>query len=204
MKIFISLIIISSSFFHALSQEIKYNEISDILGNRYSIKQSKLKKYSADSSVSFSYDNFNLGNISFVDVSNPYKVLLFYKNFNTVIILDDKLSKLDSRNFNFTVNNICWNYDGNFLIYHYNTGFFYIFDPITKKIISSKPFSTQNIPELLFEQNNKIILVSKNEIYILNIFFNIQKIIKESAKSYSILKGEIFLYDCSKKRIMTD
>ncbi len=201
MKIFFTLLLFSALSSVALTQEIKCNDISDILGNSYSLNKSSLKKTSANTYVNFSYDNFNLGNISSVDISNPYKIILFYKNFNKVIILDDKLSKIDSRNFNFSVNNICWNFDGNLLIYDYSVGFFFIFNLINEKIISSTPFYTALPPLFLFEQNNNIFMVGNSDIYIFDNFLNLQNKIKKSAKTCSITKGKVSLFDSLGKQI---
>lgn len=48
-----------------------------------------------------SYNSVNLGEITSVNILNPFKIILFYKEFNTVIILDNKLSELTNP-INFT------------------------------------------------------------------------------------------------------
>jgi len=45
----------------------------------------------------FSFSNVDLGEISQVDASNPFKILLFYKDFNSVIILDNNMNELSQR-----------------------------------------------------------------------------------------------------------
>jgi hypothetical protein len=49
----------------------------------------------------FSFSNVDLGTITSVDVSNPFKILLLYRDFNSVIILDNNLNEL-SRRLDFT------------------------------------------------------------------------------------------------------
>ena len=42
----------------------------------------------------WSYQNVNLGKLSSVDIGNPFKIILFYRDYNTVIILDNNLNEL--------------------------------------------------------------------------------------------------------------
>jgi hypothetical protein len=45
----------------------------------------------------FSFSNVELGEISQVDTGNPFKILLFYRDFNSVILLDNNLNELSQR-----------------------------------------------------------------------------------------------------------
>ncbi len=42
----------------------------------------------------FTYSNINLGKLSSVNIQNPFKVILFYSDFNAAIILDNNLNEL--------------------------------------------------------------------------------------------------------------
>jgi len=53
-----------------------------------------LRKYNKDGQVLFEYNNRNLGTLQHCDASDPFGVLLFYPEFNTVIILDRTLNPL--------------------------------------------------------------------------------------------------------------
>ena len=48
------------------------------------------------------YNNLQLGELSSVNTFNPLKINLFYKNFNTVIILDNRLAEIYKVDFNTT------------------------------------------------------------------------------------------------------
>ncbi len=65
---------------------------ADDLENIFYIKNNVLYRQSQEELLS--YNNFNLGDITSVNIQNPFKIILFYKEFNTVIILDNKLSEL--------------------------------------------------------------------------------------------------------------
>ncbi|NNC70799.1 MAG: hypothetical protein HKN90_08275 [Flavobacteriaceae bacterium] len=45
----------------------------------------------------YSYTNTQLGPIASVDVTNPLKILVFYRDFNTIMILDNRLNELTDR-----------------------------------------------------------------------------------------------------------
>lgn len=68
---------------------------ADELGNLFYLTDQVL--YRKSGNRVFSFSNFDLGEISQVDVSNPFKILLFYKDFNSVIILDNNLNELSER-----------------------------------------------------------------------------------------------------------
>jgi hypothetical protein len=65
---------------------------SDILGNFYVVQKKALTKYDEKGNILNTYDNKNLGDITSVDVSDPLKILVYYKDFNQVVFLDNTLS----------------------------------------------------------------------------------------------------------------
>lgn len=56
--------------------------------------------YKREANQSYDYSNVQLGSITSADAFNPLKVNLFYKNFNTVVILDNRLSEIYKIDFN--------------------------------------------------------------------------------------------------------
>jgi len=95
----------------------------DNLDNVYVITSTdQLKKYNSNGDSLAVFNNVkNFGKVSMVDVSNPLKVLLYYKDFSTIVILDRLLairSTIDLRQQNiFQVNAIGQSYDNNIWIY---------------------------------------------------------------------------------------
>lgn len=55
--------------------------------------------YKKVDTILLQYQNLNLGKISFVDILNPLKVVLFYEEFNSVIILDNQLNEIQKIEF---------------------------------------------------------------------------------------------------------
>lgn len=66
---------------------------TDRLGNLYIIKNNNLWKYSSDGDSISSYNTVQFGPISFVDATDPYKILVFYKNYGILQFLDNFLSE---------------------------------------------------------------------------------------------------------------
>jgi hypothetical protein len=95
----------------------------DNLDNVYVLTSTdQLKKYNAAGDSLAVFNNVRkYGKISTVDVSNPLKVLLYYKGFSTIVVLDRLLTVLntiDLRRQNiFQVNAIGQSYDNNIWLF---------------------------------------------------------------------------------------
>ncbi len=72
----------------------------DNFGASYTIKDNILIK--KQDKKSWQYTNFQMGDITSVDILNPLKITLFYEDFNTVIILDNTLNEIKRIDFNVT------------------------------------------------------------------------------------------------------
>jgi len=72
---------------------------ADNLGNVYLITtQNALEKYAPDGRLLTRYSNNRLGQAAWLDVSNPQKVLAWYADFRTVVVLDRSLTVLGELN----------------------------------------------------------------------------------------------------------
>ena len=67
------------------------------MGNLYYLKDNVF--YSKNRKESWQYKNVSLGKPTKIDIQNPLKIMLFYENFNTVIILDNQLNETQKINF---------------------------------------------------------------------------------------------------------
>ncbi len=70
----------------------------DVLGYDYFSKNNVL--YKQKKSEKWEYKNLSLGTINSVDFINPLKILVFYKDFNTAILLDNQLSEISEIRLN--------------------------------------------------------------------------------------------------------
>lgn len=95
----------------------------DNLDNIYLITSTnQLKKFTGNGdSVGVFNDVKRYGTVSSIDVTNPLKILLYYKNFATVVVLDRFLNIRNTINFRkkniFSVQSITTSYDNNIWIF---------------------------------------------------------------------------------------
>jgi hypothetical protein len=69
----------------------------DSFGFYYTIKNNIFSKIGTRDTLE--YKNISLGKITKVDLQNPLKIVLFYENFNTAIILDNQMNETQKINF---------------------------------------------------------------------------------------------------------
>lgn len=83
-----------------ISTDIELQSIVDIdnFGILYLIDNNQFQKIDKDKVIT--YSNVQLGRISSANVFNPLKINLFYKDFNTAIILDNRLAEIYKIDFN--------------------------------------------------------------------------------------------------------
>lgn len=72
----------------------------DNFGTEYYVTNNILYKKTPETIIN--YSNVQLGNITTVNTYNPLKIVLFYQDFNTVIILDNRLAEVFKIDFNTT------------------------------------------------------------------------------------------------------
>jgi len=72
---------------------------ADNIGNLYLIVTSNaVEKYAPDGRLLTRYSNNRLGQATWLDVANPQKVLVWYADFRTVVVLDRNLTALGELN----------------------------------------------------------------------------------------------------------
>ena len=169
---------------------------TDILGNIYSINKFVLQKKDSIENKIFCYENFNLGEISSVDISNSFHLLVFYKDFNTCIILDNKLSEIKQINFNkynIKANVICMSEDNNIWVYDNFTENIIKLNANSEKIICKKYFLFNNPPLFLCEQDNHLIFITNNETLVFNDLCEVIRRFSLNYKCHLIFKNELII-----------
>ena len=108
-KIFLFFFILQLTAIFAQQQNLKAAVISiqktdadvfvgfDGMGTVYYLKNNVF--YSKNKKESWQYKNVSLGKPTKIDIQNPLKIMLFYENFNTVILLDNQLNETQKTNF---------------------------------------------------------------------------------------------------------
>ena len=95
---------------------------TDNLENLYTLSGNELRKYDANGNILKTFSDKTHGNISFIDVSNPLKILLYYHDFRLILFLDNMLSLCGAPllldNMNITQATLaCNSYENGFWIY---------------------------------------------------------------------------------------
>jgi len=112
MKFLITILCLISSFEIYAQKNHQFLEV-DHLGNIYTTDGNELKKYSPEKELLYNFSDALLGDITSVDVSNPLRLLLFYKEFNQILYLDQTLAPIgdpiDLYNYSNNESQLCCN-----------------------------------------------------------------------------------------------
>ena len=170
----------------------------DNLDNLYLLRASgQLKKVGpAGDSLAVFNDLRRYGSVTRIDVSNPLRVLVYYANFSTVLVLDRFLNvrtTLDLRKSNILqVNAICLSYDNNIWLYDEIEHKLKKVDEAGKILVETPDFrlifGEAAAPELITDQDGLVYLYDrKMGIYVFDY--------------YGALKNKILIQDWDNLRI---
>lgn len=131
-----------------------------------------------------SYNNIQLGTIASAHAFNPLKINLFYKDFNTVIILDNRLAEIFKIDFNSlepfrNISHCSTGNDNTIWIFNQNTQQLEVFDyKLNKTRNKSLPIQEEVVS--MVSNYNYCWLLTKNNLYKYNYFGILQSKIKNS------------------------
>lgn len=86
------------SFIDSVRVDADFYYGKDVLSYNYYSKNNVLYKHKK--LEKWEYKNLPFGKIHSIDIINPLKVLVFYKEFNSVVLLDNQLSEITKINLN--------------------------------------------------------------------------------------------------------
>ena len=130
----------------------------------------------------FTYNNIQLGPITSANVFNSLKINLFYKDFNTVVILDNRLSEMFKIDFNAiqpykSVSNISTGYDNTLWVFNQDTRQLELYDYKTNGTRAQTLPVKSDVLDLK-SNYNYCWLLTKESLYIYNYFGSLIKKIK--------------------------
>ncbi|MHA7942086.1 hypothetical protein ACJOV8_003325 [Formosa sp. 3Alg 14/1] len=124
------------------SQPLKVSSFidADALETLYFIIQNEFSKQTTKHTLH--YTNLQLGNIHTVNTFNPLRLNLFYQNFNTIIILDNRLAEIFKIDFNTIApyrnpSHVSTGYDTTLWLFNDNTQQLELFDYKTNTLRAS-------------------------------------------------------------------
>jgi len=119
----------------------------DEYGNTY--HQTKNVFYKVGKEKKYQFNDIQLGKLTSVDIINPLRITLFYKDMNTVVVLDNRLNEITRINFNTVANFRTVLFartakNNSFWIFNTDLQQLELFDYQNQKIISnSQPFNEE-------------------------------------------------------------
>ncbi|MGC1206261.1 MAG: hypothetical protein WA839_15435 [Flavobacteriaceae bacterium] len=154
--------------------ELKVDKLISIdnFGTTYFITNAVFHK--KDATKTITYNNLQLGNLETANAFNPLKINLFYKDFNTVIILDNRLAEIFKIDFNTlqdykNVTHISTGFDNTLWVFNQDTQELELFDYKTKTTrVKTLPVQTEVLD--LKSNYNSCWLLTKNYLYLYNYF----------------------------------
>jgi len=214
--ILLLLLLVSSVDAQTIAIPFKGSSLTtDQFGFYYEISDTEIKKYKKDGKIYRTYSNNVLGVIANVDVSNPYKIVVYFRDFTKILILDNFLTPSSD-----VIDLTTIDLDAATLVCRsYNNGTWYYnsinFELVRKDQDMNTTNSSSNLanllgkniqPNFLIEYNNKVYLndsvhgVLVFDIYgtylkTLPIYGLIQFQVKDKFLIYSNNQAEIEIYD---------
>lgn len=168
----------------------------DILGNKYSIDQNTLIKTDSVTNKTYRYSNDFCGEISSYDISNPFEVLIFYKEFNKCVFVDEKLAEikdLDFNSLNIQASAICQSSENGIWIFDRLAQKVIFLETSSNTITFNKYFPLSDEIKVFYEQNNQLILITDKHVFTIDKFGKILSMSKFEYQNHFFFKNEIIL-----------
>jgi len=126
----------------------------------YYIDQNVLYKKKETNIVS--YTNLQLGNITSVSINNPFNILVFYRDYNTVVILDNYLNKKQQIYLgNNTITHVSYAFADNIWMYNLEIQQLELYNyKLDIKVATTRPSAVLQVKNL--ESNAKNVYVLDN------------------------------------------
>lgn len=164
---------------------------TDNIGNIYTVREDELIKYLPNGKFFARYSNLKLGSIAMVDATNPLKIVLYYRDFQQLVFLDNQLSvnseivSLEKLGYEQT-DLVCASANNSFWIYNKQNNELHRFDENSKKITSTgnlkQILQAELTPNFMLEHNGYLYLNSpETGIYVFDIFGAFSRVISIKA-----------------------
>ncbi len=174
---------------------------TDRLGNLYIIQDAKIIMYNKSGDSLRAFNSKKYGEITYIDVTDPYKILVFFKDYNLLLFLDNYLSENGP-----TIDLQELGYDQVSFACQSRAPGIWVFDPLRQKVLRldesfkeihesinlAQWFSQKIEPNFMLEFNNQLFLfdAEKNQLLQFDHFATFQKKLQLEAEIPSqILPG---------------
>lgn len=154
----------------------------DNFGTSYYLKNNVFFKEINNKAIT--YNNLQLGTLHTANAFNPLKINLFYKDFNTIIILDNRLAEIFKIDFNAlpdykNVSHVTTGHDNTLWIFNQDLQRLELFDYKTETT-RAQTVPVQSAVLDITSNFNSCFLLTENYLYIYNYFGSLRKKIKNT------------------------
>ena len=187
-------------------KSVQLSEI-DQYGFIYNIEKDNLIKYDSEGGILYNYSNKLLGDITQIDISNPLRPLLFYKDQGVILALDNTLSQQKSQ---ISLNELGLYQTNCISNSNFDNGI-WLYDLDVNEIIKINYYSeigyksgnlsvilpNMDIPILNLKEKNRLLYATTREkIFVFDQFGSLLNVINLCAKNGLIIKEKYILaYD---------
>ena len=182
---------------------------TDYLGNLYTVKRDEIIKYNSTGEKIKMYSNKKLGKIFSVDASNPLRILVYYKDFSVVVLLDSQLSSngdeihLEEMNLEQT-DLVCTSFNNGIWVFNrQNMELIRLNESLEKIVLTGNLNRILNLdlhPDFLIEYNGNVYLHDPAEgILVFDIFGTYSKTIPLFAIREFQLRDQVIQYFSPRK-----
>jgi hypothetical protein len=154
--------------------------------------------YKKTQDTTITYTNFQLSEITSVNAFNPLKINLFYRDFNTVIILDNRLAEIFKIDFNTlqpykNVSFVSTGFDNTLWVFNQDFQQLELYDYKSNKVrLKTVPIQSQILD--LKSDYNYCYMLTENYLYIYNYFGSlVNKHKNEGYESMAFSKAHLVL-----------
>lgn len=154
----------------------------DNFGTSYYLKNNIF--YKEINNKAISYNNLQLGTLHTANAFNPLKINLFYKDFNTIIILDNRLAEIFKIDFNTlpdykNVSHVTTGHDNTLWIFNQDLQRLELFDYKTETT-RAQTVPVQSAVLDITSNFSSCFLLTEKYLYIYNYFGSLRKKIKNT------------------------
>lgn len=188
----------------SIAQKLNYFT-TDNLSNTYLIHNEEILKYNNSGKLLLKYSNKRFGNITTVDATNALKILLYYKDFQQLVFLDNQLSQngdaISLENLGYEQTDLaCSSFNNSFWIYNKQNNELIRFNensqPIAKTGNLKQLLQSELKPNFMIEHNSYLYLnCPDNGIYVFDMYGTFNKIISiRNLNSFQVSNSVLYFY----------
>lgn len=178
----------------------------DGFGNIYTISKNEITKYISTGSLFKKFSIKKYGAINYIDATNPLKILVFYKDFQQIIFLDDQLTQtnsiisLETMGYEQT-ELVCTSSNNSFWIYNKQNNELIRFDSELKTLVKTgnikRILNIDIKPNFMKEHNNMLYINCPDEgILVFDIYGTFYKTIPlKNIKEFNVINGDVFYFE---------